>query len=141
MRRAVLLPVLLAAACAGAVPGDVPRYAAGRDACARCGMAVSEARFAGGWVGPDGQSVVFDDPGELLAALAENPERVRDAWTGDFETGAWVRAREAFFVRAPGLATPMGTGTAAFADRARAEAFARSRPGAEAVAPLKEKGS
>jgi copper chaperone NosL len=140
-RAALAAAVLALAACRGDAPGGPPRYVSGRDACARCGMAVSEARFAGGWVDETGASVVFDDPGELLAALRESPERVRDAWTGDYETGAWVRAGEAFFVRAPGLATPMGTGTAAFADRARAEAFARSRPGAETVEIPKEKRS
>lgn len=127
---ALLLTLALAAACRGDAPGSPPRYAPGRDACARCGMAVTERRFAGGWVGADGASVVFDDPGELFAALTADPGLAPAAWVGDLETGAWTRAREAVFVRAPGFATPMGTGIAAFADRRRAEAFARSRPGA-----------
>jgi hypothetical protein len=93
-------------------------------------MAVSESRFAGGWVGEDGVSVLFDDPGELFAALTEDSRRVSIAWVGDFETGAWTRARDAEFVRAPGFATPMGTGVIAFADRVRAEKFAAGRKGA-----------
>lgn len=140
-RAALAAAVLALAACRGDAPGGPPRYVSGRDACARCGMAVSEARFAGGWIGPDGESVVFDDPGELLAALAEQPDRAASAWVRDFETGEWTRVREAAFVRAPGLATPMGTGVVAFAERSRADTFARSRPGAEALAAPKEKGS
>lgn len=130
---AALVLALLAVACRGDAPGDPPRAALGRDSCARCGMAVTEARYAGGWVSADGTAVVYDDPGELLAALRSEPSHAAAAWIGDYETGAWVRVRDAFFVRAEGLATPMGTGVVAFAERGRAEAFLSSRAGAVPV--------
>lgn len=130
MKRALAVFLMLAAACRGDRPGDAPRLS-GYDACARCGMAVSEARFAAGWVDEKGESVLFDDAGELLTILAAEPSRAADAWVGDLESGRWIRVAEAVFVRAPGLATPMGTGVAAFASSAAADAFLRARPGAE----------
>ncbi|MBI3565790.1 MAG: nitrous oxide reductase accessory protein NosL [Elusimicrobia bacterium] len=135
--RAALLALAAASAlgaCRRDAPGDPPRYAAGRSSCARCGMAVSEARFAAGWVGADGESVLFDDAGEFLASAAAEPGRLAVSWVGDFETGEWTRAGAASFVRVPGLATPMGTGVVAFAARDRAAAFARARPGGEVLA-------
>lgn len=42
----------------------------------------------------------------------------------DFETESWLDAETATFVRATDLRTPMASHLAAFADRARAEAFA-----------------
>lgn len=134
MRRAVLLLLLLPAACRGDAPGDAPRLS-GRDACARCGMAVSEARFAGGWVEPGGASVLFDDAGEMLVQLAGQPALAALAWVGDFESGRWLRLREAALVRAPGLATPMATGVVAFGSAGAAEAFIRSRPRAARLEP------
>lgn len=132
MRAGLLLALALLAACRGDAPGDPPRMT-GREACARCGMAVSERRFAGGWVGEDGASVLYDDAGELLAALEAKPEALERAWVGDLESGAWVRAKDASFVRSPGLATPMGSGVAAFGSAAAAAAFVAAHPGAAAL--------
>lgn len=129
MRRAWALAALLLASCRTPTPGDPPKIVFGRDACARCGMMISEARFASGYVDASGQSVVFDDVGELLAAAAKVPTLSKAAFVHDFEGGAWVRAETAFYVRVPTLATPMGSGVAAFKDRARAEAFAKPRGG------------
>lgn len=124
MRRiaAALLACALAG-CARARPGDVPTVRYGTDPCARCGMVVSEERFAGGYVDREGRAVVFDDPGELVAAQEADPAIKDAAYVHDAATGAWLRARDAVFVRVPGLATPMGSGTAAFATRAEADRF------------------
>lgn len=127
---AIVLFALTAASCRNDAPGDTPRLAAGRTTCERCGMIVGEARFAGGWVAEDGSSVLFDDTGELLVALASQPERKATAWAGDFESGRWTRVSEAAFVRVPGFATPMGTGVIAFASEAAAVSFTKSHPGA-----------
>lgn len=139
MRRALLALLLLAAACRGDAPGDPPRHT-GRESCARCGMAVSEKRFAGGWVDESGESVLFDDAGELLAALAERPALAAAAWVGDFESGRWIRLKEATLLRAPGLSTPMGSGVVAFASAGAAEALVRQRAGAERLEPPKGGG-
>ena len=128
MKRVLLMTMLLLpASCRESAPGDIPTIIFGRDVCARCGMLVSEARFASGYVEAGGKSVLFDDLGELLAAAARDPALSKAAFVPDVEDAKLVRAESAFFVRAPSLATPMGTGVAAFKDRARAEAFAKQR--------------
>ena len=122
--------ILLAAAllgCGRPRPGDAPTVRLGSDPCARCGMIVSEERFAAGYVGDDGGSVVYDDLGEMLAALDERPELRGRAWVRDMKDGGWLRLKDAHAVRVPGLATPMGSGWIAFARQADAEAFARER--------------
>ena len=130
MKRALsLAALLLLAACRAAAPGDIPKIVFGRDACARCGMIVSEARFASGYVDASGKSVIFDDVGELVAAAAEDSAISKAAFVPDIEDAALIPAESAFFVRIPSLATPMGTGVSAFKDQARAEAFSRSRGG------------
>lgn len=130
MRGALpLAALLLLAACRKPAPGDIPNVVIGRDACARCGMIVSEARFTSGYVDAAGASVAFDDVGELLAAATADETLSRAAFVTDAVDGGWTRAETAYFVRVPGLATPMGTGMAAFKDRAHAEAFAKERGG------------
>lgn len=132
MKRAsaLLAAALLAAACGGDAPGGPPRVALGRTPCARCGMAVSETRFAGGWVAENGESVVFDDAGEMIEALSRAPAQAALAWVGDFESGRWLKYSTAVFLRVPGLGTPMGTGVIAFTNAAAAQRAAHARQGA-----------
>lgn len=124
-----LAALVLAAACRQASPGDIPKIVFGKDECARCGMIVSEARFASGYVDADGKSVIFDDVGELLKAAAADASLGKAAFVADAENGVWTRAEDAFYANVPGLATPMGTGVAAFGNRASAEAFVHKRGG------------
>lgn len=128
-RAPALAAILLLAACRVPAPGDIPKIVFGRDACARCGMLVSEARFASGYVDAAGKSVIFDDVGELLAAAAEDRSFAPAAFVTDVLDGDWTRAEAAFYARVAALPTPMGTGTAAFKDRARAESFAKQHGG------------
>jgi len=128
-RSLALATLFLLASCRSSTPGDIPQIVFGRDACARCGMLVSEKRFASGYVDAAGKSVIFDDVGELLAAATEDPTLSKAAFVTDVEDGEWTRAEAAFYARVPALATPMGTGVAAFKDRARAEIFTKKRGG------------
>lgn len=92
-------------------------------------MIVSEERFAGGFVDDSGETVAYDDLGELLAAAEARPELRARAWVRDFRSGEWLRLADAKLVLVESLATPMGTGWVAFARAADAESFARSRRG------------
>lgn len=121
MRR--LFALVLLVACAGPQPGQPPQVVFGRHECARCGMIVSDERTAAGFVGDDGESVAFDDLGEMLARLDEEPRLRARAWARDFGGGGWLPLAAAAVVHVPGLATPMGTGWAAFKTRQEAEAF------------------
>lgn len=105
--------------------GGMPEIRYGRDACARCGMIVTEERFASAYVDSAGETVAFDDLGELLAAVAKDPALTSAAYVHDASDGRWLRASDAVFVKLPGLATPMGSGYAAFASEEQAAVFAR----------------
>ncbi|MBI5630732.1 MAG: nitrous oxide reductase accessory protein NosL [Elusimicrobia bacterium] len=120
---AALGAALLLAGCSKQKPGDVPRLRLGADACARCGMIVSEERFAAGYVDSSGRSVIYDDLGEFLAEAEKRPEIKAAAFFHDAESGRWIAARGAVVIRVEDYPTPMGSGYAAFSDRAAAERF------------------
>ncbi|MBI4376559.1 MAG: hypothetical protein HY549_08930 [Elusimicrobia bacterium] len=122
-----LCALLLLLGCAAPKHGGPPEIEFGRQECARCGMIVSEDRFAAGYVSQSGESVAYDDLGEMLAALKERPELRAQAWARDLNGGGWLRLDQAHLLQVPGLATPMGTGWVAFLSPEDAEAFARSK--------------
>ncbi len=131
-----LLAVLpaLAIGC-GAPPSGAPEVSWGVDECSRCRMIVTEPRFAAVARGPAGEEARFDDQGCLDGFLEERAEAGRwQAWLHDFETEAWLPAAAAWRVRAPELATPMGSGLVAFGDQGRALEFAAGREAAAAAA-------
>lgn len=115
--------LLVCTACGPA--DDPPPISYGRDVCVRCGMIVSDPRFAAAYRLDDGSEWMFDDLGELVAHLIEH-DRLGGAraWVNDRDTGEPVPAIDAYFVHVPGDATPMGWGVSAFGNRAAAEAFA-----------------
>lgn len=126
--------VLLGTACAGGT--GPPELVLDRSACDRCGMLISEPRFAAAYrVGR--QAAVFDDIGCLLDALDEvgsndDPE----VWFLDSRE-RWLTPSETVFVRSAALETPMGGGIVAVADRAEASALA-TRAGGRVIDSLAE---
>lgn len=103
---------------------EPPKIAYGKDLCARCRMIISEERFAGGLVEPDGDALVFDDPGELIAQVQEEGLKDRRVWVHDYITKKWIDGTQAFFVVDDNLMTPMGTGVVALETRDEAERLA-----------------
>ena len=124
MNKIAMAAALVFSACARSSDG-LPEIHYGRDVCARCGMIVSEERFASGYVGSGGETVAFDDLGEFLAIVSLNPALAAKSYVHDAQDGRWLRASQAIFVKLPGLATPMGSGYAAFSSEAGARDFAR----------------
>jgi copper chaperone NosL len=103
-------------------PPDI-RY--GEDVCDLCGMIISEARFAAGYITAEGETRRFDDIGNMVAYHLEMGEDVAVFWVHDYETAVWLRADEATLAYVADLITPMGSGLVAFADPdAAAEAVA-----------------
>ena len=137
MRRIPRLAALLitlalaAAACGGSATAEGPpdiNY--GRDVCIRCGMIISEARFASAYRLPDGTEKLFDDVGGMLAhGHATGEIAAAEAWVHDFETEEWVAADQAYYIVTRSVITPMAYGVISFADRNRAEVFARDVDG------------
>jgi nitrous oxide reductase accessory protein NosL len=127
----VALTPLAAAFVGGCSADDEGRWAEGmlpikwdRDTCARCGMAISDRRFAAQLRGgPKNAAVKFDDIGCAATWCAE---KLNDsAWLADAATRLWVAefggngerwldARRAHYVKG-GSRSPMGYDYAAHA--------------------------
>ena len=133
VRSFVILPVLLTLllACSPKPEGpQPPEIIYGQEMCSACGMVIDVPRFAAATLLIDGQYLKFDDAGEMLSYHMNHPEDQVAAWfVHDYPSEKWIRGEQAIFVESPSLQTPMGSGIAAFADRAEAEAFAVERSG------------
>jgi copper chaperone NosL len=89
-------------------------------------MIISDPRFAAATLTTDGVMSLFDDTGDMLIFHAKHPELEVRAWfVHDYDTEEWIRGESAFFVKSPGVHSPMGHGIAAFEDRGAAEALAQ----------------
>lgn len=124
------LPLVLTA-CGGdeASGEDPPSIKLGRTACARCGMLISEERFAGGIVDSDGKAVVFDDAGEMVATIQEEGLNDRRAWVHGSPSIEWIDAKAAWYAVTMEIPTPMGTGVFPFDTEADAKEFAEEYGG------------
>ena len=127
---ALLAPLVLVGC--GGDQADVtapPEISYGRDTCHRCGMIISDDRYAAALVAADGTSEVYDDVGEMLQSVSETGLNGRRAWVHDWSSRQWIDATAAIFIRTAPELTPMGTGYIAFERPQDAAAFA-SEPGA-----------
>lgn len=106
------------AACRGeAVSGPV-EIKWDRDADPRCGMVISDRRFAAQIRDPAGKAWKFDDIGCAMFWLAQRPFNEdtpnTEYWVADYRTGAWLDARRAHYLQ--GRKSPMGYHFAALAE-------------------------
>ena len=121
----LVLGFALAACGPGNAAPQPPEIAYGRDLCASCGMIIGEPQFAAATLLTDGKTYKFDDVGEMFIYHAQHTELSVHVWfVHDYDSRAWINGQTAFYVTHSGLQAPMGSGVAAFADRARAQAFA-----------------
>ena len=89
-------------------------------------MSIDDERFAAGYRLSDGTERVFDDVGGLLVYIKDSPELGdADVWVHDYETDAWVRSEDAYFVPTDEVTSPMGFGILCFSDKGRATSFAK----------------
>jgi copper chaperone NosL len=131
---AILLLVLGIAGCKQAINvEEAPEVIAGQDVCDRCGMLISEEKFAAAYWTKDGEARRFDDIGGMFAHYQDVGEDVATFWVHDFLTSDWIRGEDAMYVLDPGLTTPMGFGVAACAEEAQAIALAAGQDGAIVV--------
>lgn len=113
----------LAAGCDGDVlPEGVARVRWDRDVCARCGMLISDYRFAAqARRAPHEENLKYDDIGCALVHLRERAlDPATRVWVTDATSRqgavAWLDARRARYL--PGRSSPMGYDFAAM-DEAR----------------------
>jgi copper chaperone NosL len=120
-----LICLLALAACQANAAPEPPDITYGQDLCSRCGMIIGEPQFASGTQLSNGEYLIFDDAGEMLAYHNANPDlEVRAWWVHDYNTQEWIDGTKAFYVKSGTLATPMGSGIACFASQEAAQEFA-----------------
>ena len=124
----LLLLLSLAACGGGADTTQPPEILYGQDVCDECDMIISEEKFAEAYWTAAGEARRFDDVGEMLVFMAENPEVTASVWVHDVNSAAWLLAEDAWFVMNSGLRTPMGTGIAVTVDEQAARALAFDQP-------------
>lgn len=125
----LLIGLVLVACGNTASADDPPEITYGKDVCSRCGMIISEEKFASGLVAQDGTSRPFDDAGEMIATIQQEGLGTNRAWVHDYDTVEWIDATEAFYVVAKDVVSPMGTGVVAFSTKEAADGFAASHSG------------
>jgi copper chaperone NosL len=143
---AASLALSLSAGCQRKELTGPPSLRLGRDQCAECGMIISEPHAAGALlIERRGvrEYLLFDDAGCMIDRLSALPDgaAIITTFVHDHEADEWTDAADASFVLAgrDALKTPMGSGIAAFADRAAAERCAAATQGEVlAYAPLIE---
>jgi copper chaperone NosL len=135
----VWIGLALGASVACGVRADgPPEIHVDRTACSHCGMLVSEPVYAAAYRSPGSDPRVFDDIRCLLQAAQKEPRA--DAlrfWFHDADTAVWIDGKEAAFVGAPALRTPMGGGLIAYRDRTAARDGAARHQG-RAIASLSD---
>ncbi len=93
-------------------PPDGPRPVVwDRQACAECGMSVSDPRFACQLQTGDGRVLDFDDPGCLFRHLSKESAPVRAIYFRAYGEDQWLARDEVAFVTVPH--SPMGYDLAA----------------------------
>ncbi|GAB4388931.1 MAG: hypothetical protein Kow0025_11190 [Thermodesulfovibrionales bacterium] len=106
---AVLTALMLASAIAG--PVDIPQGAR----CYECGMKVDPGSPYAAEIVAGGELLPFCDIGDMLVRYHKMENKPEGVYVRDQESGRWIDARQASFVRdAAGIKTPMGWGIAAF---------------------------
>lgn len=126
----LLMSALWLASCGSQIDFDEPpEILYGEQACDRCLMIISEARFAAAYVTVDGETRRFDDIGGMLDYDKEQGEEVAVFWVHDYETEEWLKAGDATYVMNDELITPMGFGIIAFETRDRAMAWSSEEGG------------
>lgn len=122
---AALAIMCLLAGCSETAIDGPPDIRFGQDECVHCGMIISDDRCAAAAIVQiDGQRryALFDDIGDLFEyERSQKDISVLSRYVRDYDSRQWIDAGQAQFVRIPGLATPMGSGLIAYADRGDAE--------------------
>lgn len=113
---AALLLSVLSVACGPGTLQPAPLDTR-NEACSKCRMPVSEARFSSQLVAPGELPRFFDDLVCLSNFLkAGQAPAGATTFVADHRTKSWVPAEKALYTRVPGLETPMGSHIVAHAD-------------------------
>lgn len=128
LAAALAAPLAVIAACDGADPTAPPNIRYGEAVCIDCNMIISDARFATVAIVEDErgrpQPYLYDDVGDQIRHEAADPSmKILARWVHDFDTGEWLRAEDAVYLRSRDIYTPMASGIVSFADLPAAKAL------------------
>lgn len=124
-----VLALLLVGCSRGQTEIKPPEIRYGEDKCSDCDMIISEPRFAAAAMHEVSsgtyESLLFDDIGDLLRYMKENPDlKYVASYVHDYDTEAWVDATKATYVQSSEVRTPMASGLLASDTAAKAQALA-----------------
>ena len=126
---ALLFVSLLALiACSSSEPQPQEIYP--EDMCACCRMAISQKEFASQIISKKGESWKYDDICCFIGAMKNRSDEIAASFVADYSSKKWIYAKNATFLHAPRLNTPMGSGFVAFEKRQDAEKMQEKFPGA-----------
>ena len=116
--------LLLTAACGSDSHSGPPTIHYGQDACADCGMIISEERFASAIVMADSEEapLLFDDVGCMISYEHQHSIPHAKRYFHDAATHQWLREKEAHLIKSA-RPTPMGSGIVAFATPSSAQTY------------------
>lgn len=123
MMKHALTAIALALFASGCSVGQPPQIKYGAEDCAHCRMTVVDAKFAAAISTVKGRNYIFDAP-ECMVPFVGAKGTVLDVevarwYVADFaRPGTLIDATKAFYLRAPGLRSPMRGNVAAFANEA-----------------------
>ena len=112
MRRRALLLVFATVAVGCEAPNEPLEPVWGKQPCAHCAMLVSQRDTAAQLTTDGGERFFFDDPGCMVAYIAQRNPKVRSMWV--HLASQWVDPKVARYRR--GGATPMDFGFIPSAD-------------------------
>ncbi len=106
----------------------------GEEACHRCGMIISDKRFAAELITDKGEAQKYDDIGCMIDDLKDAEKRGGSrlaVYVNDYNTGEWLDAGKAFYLQNGELKSPMGYNIAAFGSAEEMNASALRENGKE----------
>lgn len=94
------------------------------DICKVCNMSISQMDYAAQIVFKNGDHNVYDDLGCLMADIIEKgDEEIGAAYIKDAKSHQWINVKEATYVYASDIWTPMNYGVVAFASDEEADNY------------------
>ncbi|WP_083566467.1 nitrous oxide reductase accessory protein NosL [Domibacillus mangrovi] len=92
--------------------------------CKICNMSITEMDFAGQIIFKNGDHDVYDDLGCLVEYILESGEdKIGAAYIKDAQDHTWIDVKEATYVYASDIWTPMNYGVLAFASKEQANQY------------------
>lgn len=113
--------------CASSPRQKPPEISYGMDACEQCRMTIDNPSYSAVFTTSGGQTHKFDDIGCMFHYLHEHEKENTSAnavYVANYNTKSLMDGKNAFFVKAEKVSTPMGYGIIAFENESSARAFA-----------------